>query len=610
MLTAIKRTLGFMKPKDRVFYYFLVIVRALSGVLDVIGIALIGLIAGLTATNLDPDKPLVIAGITLPTFSEQGLLWLVVVVLLVFAFKAFIAVALSRVLTRFLARVESEQATRIAASVFASDLGKLQTVNRSEIVWAALGSAFQAFSCLLVSLGTFVSEGLLLILISLTFVVVDPIASVFVVLYFGVLVAVIQLFIGSSLRKAGENTTEGNIESVQALDDLFTAFREISIAQKTQFYINKFATSRTKMAQGSGQMTFLSGMPRYVVETALMLGVVIFVGFQFMTGQLATGLVTIGVFLTGGVRIMASLLPLQNAAANVKNQSEQAKLSLDLLSEIPTSKSGANAIQMTQTDSQVSAGDEPRVGEVVSITGVSFAYPGSSTNALSDIEMKVSSGQHVAIIGPSGAGKTTLVDLMLGLVTPSKGEVLIGGLTPSERISQFPGNIAYVPQNPGIISGSIAQNVAIGLDYGFIDEARVLECLKKANLADFVQSLPAGIHTSVGHQSDSLSGGQVQRLGFARALYSRPKLIVLDEATSALDASSEAFLSSSIKALGKSVTVVVIAHRLSTVQHSDVVYVVEGGEIIASGKFSHLRKTVPMVAEYVRLMSFEEQLPD
>lgn len=610
MLTAIKRTLGFMKPKDRVFYYFLVVVRALSGVLDVIGIALIGLIAGLAATNLDPEKPLVIAGFTLPTFSEQGLVWLVVVVLLVFAIKAFIAVALSRVLTKFLARVESEQATRIAASVFASDLGKLQTVNRSEIVWAALGSAFQAFSCLLVSLGTFVSEGLLLILISLTFVVVDPIASVFVVLYFGVLVAVIQLFIGSSLRKAGENTTQGNIESVQALDDLFTAFREISIAQKTQFYINKFSNSRTKMAQGSGQMTFLSGMPRYVVETALMLGVVIFVGFQFMTGQLASGLVTIGVFLTGGVRIMASLLPLQNAAANVKNQSEQAKLSLDLLAEISPNTSGPDSLQKLQKDAESNDEKTSATGEEVLISRVSFAYPGSSANALSNIDMKVSSGQHVAIIGPSGAGKTTLVDLMLGLVTPSEGEVLIGGLTPSERISLFPGNIAYVPQNPGIISGTIAQNVAIGLDDVSIDEAKVVDCLKKANLSDFVEGLPAGIHTSVGHQSDSLSGGQIQRLGFARALYSRPKLIVLDEATSALDASSEAFLSSSIKALGKSVTVVVIAHRLSTVQHSDVVYVVENGKMIASGKFSHLRKTVPMVAEYVRLMSFEEQLPD
>jgi ATP-binding cassette, subfamily B, bacterial PglK len=600
-----------MSPKDKLTYYFLVVIRALSGVLDVIGIALIGLIAGLAATNLDPAKPLVIAGITLPTFSEQGLVWLVIIVLLVFLIKTIIAVALSRILTRFLARVESEQATRIAASVFSKDLGKLQTVNRSEIVWASLGSAFQAFSCLLVSFGTFISEGLLLILISLTFVVVDPIASVFVVVYFGLLVIVIQLFIGSSLKRAGEDTTEGNIESVQAIDDLLGAFREISIAEKTSFYIKKFSVSRAKMARGGGQMTFLSGMPRYVVETALMLGVVIFVGFQFMTGQLATGLVTVGVFLTGGVRIMASLLPLQNAAANVKNQAEQGKLSLDLLAEInsveeksPSSISAAD--EFTVTDEKQ---DKAR-GEAVTISDVTFAYPGSATPALKNINMQVDSGQHVAIIGPSGAGKTTLVDLMLGLVTPQEGEVLLGGLPPSERISLFPGTVAYVPQNPGIISGSIAQNVAIGLNDSDIDEARVIDCLKKANLGDLIESLPEGIHTSVGNQTDSLSGGQIQRLGFARAIYSQPKFIVLDEATSALDASSEAFLASSIKALGKSVTVVVIAHRLSTVQHSDVVYVIEGGELIASGKFAQLRKTVPMVAEYVRLMSFEDQLPD
>lgn len=600
-----------MSPRDRLKYYFLVIVRSLSGVLDVIGIALIGLIAGLAATNLDPAKPLVIAGITLPTFSEQSLLWLVVIVLLVFVVKTIIAVSLSRILTRFLARVESEQATRIAASVFSKDLGKLQTVNRSEIVWASLGSAFQAFSCLLVSFGTFISEGLLLILISLTFVIVDPIASVFVVVYFGLLVVVIQLFIGSSLKRAGEDTTQGNIESLQAIDDLLGAFREISIAEKTDFYIKKFSRSRAKMARGSGQMTFLSGMPRYVVETALMLGVVIFVGFQFMTGQLATGLVTIGVFLTGGVRIMASLLPLQNAAANVKNQAEQGKLSLDLLAQI-NSVEEYSSLNVTKqvVPSQSSNPSKNENGEAVSISEVSFSYPGSSTPALKNITMQVSSGQHVAIIGPSGAGKTTLVDLMLGLVTPSEGEVLLGGLPPSERIALFPGTIAYVPQNPGIISGSIAQNVAIGLDDSDVDEARVIDCLNKANLGDLISSLPEGIHTSVGNQTDSLSGGQIQRLGFARAIYSQPKFIVLDEATSALDASSEAYLASSIKALGKSVTVVVIAHRLSTVQHSDVVYVIEGGEIIASGKFAQLRKTVPMVAEYVRLMSFEEQLPE
>lgn len=600
-----------MSPKDRFTYFVLVIIRALSGVLDVVGIALIGLIAGLAATNLDPSKPLVIAGFTLPTFSESALLWLAVVVLLVFVVKTIIAVGLSKVLTKFLARVESEQSTRIASSVFSNDLGKLQTVNKSEIVWASLGSAFQAFSCLLVSFGTFISEGLLLILISLTFVVVDPIASVFVVIYFGILVIVIQLFIGSSLKRAGEDTSQGNIESVRAIDDLLGAFREISIAEKTQFYINKFSIARSRMARGGGQMAFLAGMPRYVVETALMLGVVVFVGFQFVTGQLATGLVTVGVFLTGGVRIMASLLPLQNAAANVKNQAEQGKLSLDLLAEIKATDITVKPQKLSKRELADIEKEQARDrGEAVTISGVSFSYPGSSTPALKNISMQVSSGQHVAIIGPSGAGKTTLVDLMLGLVSPTEGEVLLGGIAPSERISAFPGTVAYVPQNPGIISGTIAQNVAIGLNDSDIDEARVIDCLNKANLGELITSLPEGIHTSVGNQSDSLSGGQIQRLGFARAIYSQPKFIVLDEATSALDASSEAFLASSIKALGKSVTVVVIAHRLSTVQHSDVVYVIEGGEIIASGKFAHLRKTVPMVAEYVRLMSFEEQAPE
>jgi ABC-type multidrug transport system fused ATPase/permease subunit len=164
-----------------------------------------------------------------------------------------------------------------------------------------------------------------------------------------------------------------------------------------------------------------------------------------------------------------------------------------------------------------------------------------------------------------------------------------------------------VPQSPGIVTGSIAENVALGTKLEDIDEVRVRQALEAANLTEYVDSLPEGIHSSVGNQSDALSGGQIQRLGLARALYGKPRLVVLDEATSALDASSEAFISSSLKNLGEDVTVIIIAHRLSTVQHSDVVYVVEDGGITASGSFMHLRKTVPMVAEYVKLMSFEEE---
>ena len=215
-------------------------------------------------------------------------------------------------------------------------------------------------------------------------------------------------------------------------------------------------------------------------------------------------------------------------------------------------------------------------------------------------------GQHVAFIGPSGAGKTTIVDMILGLIEPSRGVIKVGSSNYSHTDLIKNNLISYVPQSPGIVSGSIAENVALGIDKDQIDTERVLSALRTAHLADFVNTLPDGIWTSVGSQADALSGGQIQRLGLARALYGKPKLIVLDEATSALDASSEAYISSSLKELGQDVTVIVIAHRLSTVQHSDVVFVVENGSITASGSFMHLRKTVPMVAEYVKLMSFEK----
>lgn len=216
-------------------------------------------------------------------------------------------------------------------------------------------------------------------------------------------------------------------------------------------------------------------------------------------------------------------------------------------------------------------------------------------------------GQNVAIIGPSGAGKTTLVDLILGLLTPQVGSVMVNDVSPAVLLDKMPGIISYVPQKPGLVAGTIAQNIALGLEEHQIDYELVREALERAHLSEFVDSLPEGVHTSVGKQADALSGGQIQRLGLARALYEKPRLIVLDEATSALDAGAEAIISNTLNSFAGDVTVIVIAHRLSTVQHSDVVYLMEDGHVTASGSFAELRKTVPMVAEYVKLMSFDEE---
>ena len=223
------------------------------------------------------------------------------------------------------------------------------------------------------------------------------------------------------------------------------------------------------------------------------------------------------------------------------------------------------------------------------------------------MDFSANPGEYVAVIGASGAGKSTLADLLLGLTIPQSGTIELDGVTPRQLDIDRPGSIAYVPQRPGLVSGSIAENVALGHAEADIDYDRVEWALTEASLAEFVHGLPEGANTSVGKQTSALSGGQVQRLGLARALYTLPRLLVLDEATSALDAESESVVGDSLRRLYGKVTLVVIAHRLSTVQHADTVHVMEDGKIIAAGPFAHLLETVPVVARYAELMSIGDK---
>lgn len=604
MFSSIPSALHFLSPRQKWVFFTLVSIRALSGILDVIGIALIGLIAGIATTSFQPGSSLTILGYSIPKFDESFLFLLVVAVLLLFVSKALIAILLGKSISNFLARIESEKALLIVEDIFGGDLQRVNSLSKGHILWTVTGSTNVAFTAVLMAFTSIVSEGVLLLLIATTFAFVDPVATVFVFVYFGVVIFGLQLVISRSLRRVGRGVAEGNVESVTSLENLLSAYREAKVLGKVDFFINQFSVARKKTAVSNATMIFLSGMPRYVVETALIFGVVIFVGFQFFSGQLSQGFVIVGVFLTGGVRIMASLLPLQAAMANLKSQSEQAKAAIEYLTESTSNRNNHEPSVSKSIDVMPRAQNAP-IG--VYLEGISYSYQDADMPALMNISLNVNAGQHVAIIGPSGAGKTTLVDILLGLVSPTEGNIRYfendGSTIDLEGLT---GRISYVPQKPGMISGTVAENVALGSSKVDIDEARVIEALKIAELFEIIDSLPHGIHSSIGAQSNALSGGQIQRLGLARALYEKPDLIVLDEATSALDASSEAAITASLRAFGSDVTVLVIAHRLSTVQHSDVVFVMEQGALIAQGSFSELKKTVPMVAEYVRLMSFED----
>ena len=238
----------------------------------------------------------------------------------------------------------------------------------------------------------------------------------------------------------------------------------------------------------------------------------------------------------------------------------------------------------------------------IELSSVSFTYPNQSKPALCEISLVVQAGSSLAIVGPTGAGKSTLADVILGVIDPDLGQVSISGYTPRDVVTKWPGKIGYVPQAVALGNSTIRENIAIGRDRDEIDDEQVWASLAKAHLDGFVSQLPEGLDAPTGERGVRLSGGQRQRLGLARALYTDPKLLVLDEATSALDAETEYAISEVLNALSGRITLITIAHRLATVRKADGVIYLEEGRLIASGSFEDVRIQVPRFDKQAKLL--------
>ena len=604
MINPFLRSLRLLRPRQRLIFAVLTATRVFTNLLDVMGLMAIGLLGAMLASGLNDRTEATFVGFTIPVESSRDYLWITLLVAVFFLSKSVLATVLLRLSSLFLARAEGKAAVEIAEFIYSGEFSRVKQFSRGDLQFVLTGSSQMAMTGLLMSGAAILTEGALFLSVVIVFIFVDPFTASIITLYFILLVLSFQLIINRRLKRLGQRLASSSIGVTNTIQDLTLAFREIIVFSKRGFFLDRFGDFRKRYAQDMALQTFLMGLPRFFVETALMIGVLAIIGFQFLRGNLSEGLVTTAVFLAGGVRMMAALLPLQNAVANIKTMGPQAEMAQRLIEK---ARRGNNHFTDAEAGrfSAVSSGDDwnDAVGYSVEVRDVTFTHLHSKNPAVRGVSLSIKAGGYVAFVGPSGAGKTTLADLILGINTPDSGQILVGGLQPAEIRKTQPGAMSYVPQNPGMVGGTIAENVALGELHEDIDRDRVWEALGKAELADFVRSLPSGIDSDMGKQSDSLSGGQRQRLGLARALYPSPRLLVLDEATSALDAGTEASISATIDRLKGSVTVIVIAHRMSTIQHAEFVYVVEAGVISARGTFGEVRKSVPLIEEYVQLLS-------
>jgi ATP-binding cassette subfamily C protein len=605
MWDVLKKALAFMSKSERASFFVFICARALVALLDLIGILSIGLIATSIAILLTQDQTnsgsTSIGPITIPTLNLEWVPIITGLVLVLFATKAIFSVILTRQLAFFLAKVEARAAWVITQNAFGKGLEGARLNSREEILFAVQNGSPSAFNNILNSVGTLAAEGFLFTLVLVTFSLVNPVVSLGAVIYFGVVGIFIQLFIGRKMQTTADQLAKSVVEANTGISDLGEVLREATVLGRRKFFYDQVLKSRLGASGNAANQFALMYMPRYIVETALIVAVTIFVMLQVFNGEIQSSAATIGIFLSGGLRLTSSLLPLQSALLIIKQAIPPANRALDLLT----------SNEQSVTTHETTTNQKPVTSALsVTIKNLSFSYQGSKTNSLSEINLEIPSGSQAAFVGLSGSGKSTLADLILGLLPPSKGTIELGGLNPTDIIEGNPGVLAYVPQKPGMVSGTIAQNIAMGIPKEEINHKKLLRAIADSQLKDFIASLPKGLETDIGKRKDEFSGGQLQRIGLARALYSEPKLLIMDEATSALDAESESEINSAIDQMRGEVTVVLIAHRLNTIQRSDTVFLFENGSVTDSGTFPELLEKNSQIRNLTRLMAVQVDNPN
>lgn len=419
---------------------------------------------------------------------------------------------------------------------------------------------------------TFIGEASLIVVISISLFVVNGIAaSLLFILLFGVFL-VLTRRVGRKIQ----STTKASYEASDALSigirDFSSVSREVHLNDTAQSWIDRLMSLKVKIVDASVQTLFYSGVPRHVIENALILGLVFFLGGIILVSDLQTQAVTMAVFLSGGLRLVASLIPLQNSLTLIRQASENGSSALATILSLQDARpqNSKNTINSTLDPELL---DDAFVLRKVSY----FSEDGSAIIQNLDLEIEV--GTRLAIVGPSGAGKTKLVEIMMGLSGFAGGEVLANA---SHR------RYAYLPQRTELVAGSLIANITLDFESGTVDLQKIQSLIDRVGLRGCVDRFKEGLSTEITPETSGLSGGELQRIGLIRALYHEPQVLFLDEYSSALDAETESTLISLIDEISRGLTLVVIAHRLKTVENFENILFLKKGGKFAKGTFNKL----------------------
>ena len=603
-LTTIGRSLRILPRADRTKVVAVVFLQIGLGFMDLAGIALAGVLGGLAISGVASRQPgnrvqgaldFLNLG-QLPLQKQALVLGLAISVLMVG--KTIVSILFTRRTIFFLSRRGAILSAVLISKLLGQPLQRVQERSMQQTMYSLTAGVNSITVGVLGTAVSLVADLSLLFVIAIGLFIVDAIIAISTFAIFTLIGFILYRLMSVRAKDLGMRQSQLSISSSEKIMEVLGSYRELVVKNRRSYYSRIIGQRQLDLANNTAEMMFMPQIGKYVIEITVVIGSLIIAGIQFSLQDAAHSIAVLSVFLAASTRIAPAVLRIQQGALNIRGSLGTATPTLELIEQL------GDAEEIETVDDALETRHSGFNPEVV-VQNVSLTYPSKEVAAITDVSIEVKVGSSIAIVGPSGAGKTTLVDALLGVLEPDFGTITISGYKPLEAIAKWPGAISYLPQDILISNGTIRENVTLGYPSEIVSDELVWNALKLAKLDVFVSGLPKGLHTYVGDRGTQISGGQRQRLGIARAMLTLPKLLVLDEATSALDGETELGITEAISDLHGKVSIIMIAHRLSTIRNADVVYYMDKGLVIAKGSFDEVRKLVPDFDHQAELMGLK-----
>jgi ABC-type multidrug transport system fused ATPase/permease subunit len=595
------RSINVLSKSDQKRIILVICIQVSMGLIDLLGVAIIGVLGALAVSGVQSAQPgnrvnwiLVNLHLSDKSFQQQ-VAFLGIAATTILVSRTLFSVVFTRRILFFLSRRAAVISTNLISRLLAQPLLKIQERTFQDSIFAITSGVNSITLGVIGSTVILISDTSLLLIMTAGLFIVDPLIAFSSILVFSGIGLVIYRLMHTRAESLGREESRLSIKSNEKILEVLEAYRESVVRNRRDYYVREIGKLRFRSSNVLAELSFMPNISKYVIESTVVLGALAISGVQFATQDAPHAIAILAVFLAAGTRIAPAVLRVQQGALQIRSSLGVATPTLGLISDLE------NVYPMETVNDNPNT-DHYNFDGSIFLDNVSLTYPGNLHQSLINVNLDIPAGCSVALVGPSGAGKTSIVDVILGVIVPTEGAVVLSGVSPVKCTQIWPGAIGYVPQDVSIINGTIRENVALGFPSETATDQMVFDAVKSAHLSELVSSYPKGLDTQVGERGNKISGGQRQRLGIARAMFTKPKLLVLDEATSALDGESESIISNTITGLRGQVTVLMIAHRLSTVRNADLVVYLDGGRVKAQGTFQEVRSQVPDFDRQAKLM--------